>query len=421
MKALKGFYQQVRELSKEIAAPLSPEDCVVQSMTDASPIRWHLAHTTWFFETFILKEFPDYKVFDANFEYLFNSYYNAVGEQYPRPKRGLLSRPRQEVILRFREAVDHAIVQRLDRGDLSEQQLSQIELGLHHEQQHQELMVTDLKHLLFCNALYPDYRPGRFDEVDTVLREWRGYEGGIYETGNAGDAFCFDNELPRHQFLSRDFEISTSLVTCGDYLKFIDDGGYQNPQHWLSLGWHAVSENQWQSPMYWKFEGDRWNVFTLGGWIPINENWPVCHVSFFEAEAFARWSGCRLPTESEWELGCESESEKTTEAIDPVTATEETACFLDSALSQEKYIQPTRSSRGMQGTVWEWTQSSYQPYPGFKPAPGAVGEYNGKFMCNQQVLRGGSIATPAQHIRPTYRNFFPPETRWQFSGIRLAK
>ena len=411
MAELLEKFRSVRQLTEEIAKPLSPEDCVVQSMPDASPIRWHLAHTTWFFETFILKSRNDYQVFDDNFEYLFNSYYNAIGDQYPRSRRGLLTRPNQSQILDYRNHVDHQMVEAINRGEFSEQQCQQIVLGLNHEQQHQELMLTDLKHLLSLNSLYPNYRPGEMDETDEACSTWIGFESGVFETGYDGYQFCFDNELPRHKHYSEAFEVSEQLVTCGEYLEFMNAGGYSQPQHWLSLGWNQASEQGWNSPMYWKQIDDQWHVFTLNGWRLLDLDWPVCHVSYFEADAYARWRGKRLLGEQEWERACNE--------IQGETA-KDCSQFANRLIAAEKVIHPTRTNQGMLGGVWEWTQSSYSPYPGFRPAAGAVGEYNGKFMCNQYVLRGGSVATPDDHIRSSYRNFFPPDTRWQFSGIRLG-
>ncbi|MEE2641494.1 MAG: ergothioneine biosynthesis protein EgtB [Planctomycetota bacterium] len=410
-------YASVRRWSERIAEPLSPEDCVVQSMPDTSPIRWHLAHTTWFFETFVLKRQQGYEVFDPAFEFLFNSYYNAVGEQFPRSQRGLMTRPSLFQVLDYRQHVDRALRDLLESGQLEASEADLIVLGLQHEQQHQELMLTDLKHLLSLNPLFPAYRNlplkrGRFPGTPSrPFAEIVG--GGLVEVGYQGNGFCFDNELPRHPVFLHPFRLQENLVTCGEYLEFMQAGGYSNPEFWLSLGWSAVCENGWTSPLYWYSRGSGWEIFTTSGRMPLDPDWPVCHVSYFEADAFARWKGKRLPTEFEWEAACQSTR--------PTGEEEPAAPFLDNLLQAELAVHPTAPGQGMWGSVWEWTSSSYQPYPGFRPAAGAVGEYNGKFMCNQQVLRGGSVATISDHIRSSYRNFFAPETRWQFSGIRLAE
>jgi ergothioneine biosynthesis protein EgtB len=411
--ALAGKYFRVRAFSDLIIAPLSPEDCMVQSMPDASPIRWHLGHTTWFFETFVLNKRRGYREFDSQFGYLFNSYYNAVGKQFPRPQRGVISRPGLEEIKSYRQHVDKHMMQLLERGDLSDELRETVDVGLNHEQQHQELILTDIKHVLSCNPTLPRYDDSPLDETRSAANAWLQLDEGLYEIGHAGEAFCFDNELPRHRVWIDRCEIARSLVTCGQYLEFIEDGGYQRPEHWLSLGWETVQVQGWDAPMYWVQQAGRWMHFTLNGLQPVHPDFPVTHVSYFEADALARWAGFRLPTEFEWEIAsCSEEFNKVDLRSQP---------FADVLLDAEKAIHPTRSPAGLLGSVWQWTSSSYGPYPGYRPPPGALGEYNGKFMCNQYVLRGGSVATASDHIRPTYRNFFPPEIRWQFSGIRLAR
>ena len=398
-------YQQVRQVSEKICQPLAIEDYTIQSMPDVSPPKWHLAHTTWFFETFLLVPYlPGYTVFHPQFGYLFNSYYEAVGARHPRHQRGLLSRPTVAEVYRYRAHVDRAmmellcLVQHPDLADL-------LILGLHHEQQHQELLLTDIKHILALNPLHPIYRddlqPPTF--TDSTF-QWLKYSGGLYSIGHQGDEFAFDNESPRHQTYLQDYKLGNRLVTNGEYLEFIQTGGYQEAKYWLAEGWATVQAHQWRFPLYWELIDNDWYVMTLGGLQRVDERKPVCHVSFYEADAYATWKGKRLPTEAEWEIA----------TIDLT----QTGNFLDS-----DYLDPTPANNlhhQFFGDVWEWTQSAYLPYPGFQIADGAIGEYNGKFMCNQMVLRGGSCVTSANHIRPTYRNFFPPSTRWQFSGIRLA-
>ncbi|MGZ5034306.1 MAG: ergothioneine biosynthesis protein EgtB [Usitatibacter sp.] len=402
----------VRGATQALAAPLSDEDCAIQSMPDASPVKWHLAHTTWFFETFILADLdPRREPYHRAFRVLFNSYYNSVGEKHPRPQRGMLSRPSLGEVLAYRESVDAEMLAALDDGRLSGELLSLAELGLNHEQQHQELILTDVKHLLSCNPLRPAYQKNwPLTPVRARDPRWIAVAGGLHEVGHGGEGFSFDNETPRHKAWVDDFRIARHPVTHGDFLKFIEDGGYRRPELWLSAGWDAVTSRGWQAPLYWEKLDDAWHTFTLHGMAPVEPNTPICHVSFFEAEAFARWSDARLPTESEWEIAaagtpCEGNFLESG-ALHPLALREAPA---DNTLAQAF------------GDVWEWTRSDYSPYPGFRPAPGAVGEYNGKFMCNQYVLRGGSCATPASHIRRTYRNFFPADARWQFSGLRLAR
>lgn len=398
------LYSEVRGMSMRITRPLSPEDQMLQSMPDASPAKWHLAHTTWFFETFILKPLASYQVFDPRFTYLFNSYYKQLGGHPYRGARGLMSRPTLEQVHAFRAHVDAAMGKFLE--DPPAEILELIELGLNHEQQHQELILTDVKHGLWSGPLRPELIESDDAQADAPKLSWIGFEGGIHSIGHQGSSFAFDNEGPRHEVLLRPFELGSRLVTNREYLEFMNDKGYERPELWLSEGWDTVYRECWTAPLYWeRDEAGNWRQFTRDGLRPVNPAEPVCHISFFEADAFARWSGKRLPTEEEWEVAAERMPVKGTLLEDDVL-----------------HPQPAKAE-GMQqifGDVWEWTGSAYLAYPGFRPAAGAVGEYNGKFMCNQFILRGGSCATPASHIRASYRNFFPPHARWQFSGLRLA-
>ena len=406
-------YSEIRQLTEKLCEPLCPEDCVIQSMPDTSPTRWHLAHVTWFFETFVLsKGLEDYTPFRADFSYLFNSYYNSIGEPFARPNRGLLSRPTVEEIFEYRHAVDQRMRDfLLERDpDRPDPLLPVVEIGLHHEQQHQELLLTDIKHVFSCNPLYPTYGE-RLEQPSPDLPPvgWSSYDGGIDWIGHDNSGFAFDNESPRHKVWLDPFLLANRLSTNGKYLQFIEDNGYTRPELWLSAGWNQVSEQGWTSPLYWLRQDDRWWNFTLSGLRPVDPDEPVCHVSFFEADAFARWSKARLPTETEWERAAQDmkiEGKFVEEAV-----------FHPLPISDETRNGPAQ----MFGDVWEWTASDYSAYPGYQPLEGALGEYNGKFMCNQYVLRGGSCATPKSHIRRTYRNFFPAESRWQFSGIRLAR
>ncbi len=407
MDQLAERFSEVRSLTEELAAPLSAEDQAAQSMPDASPTKWHQAHTTWFFETFILGPgLPGYTPFHPAFGYLFNSYYEAVGARHPRPIRGLLTRPSLEEVRAYRVHVDVAM-QQLLAARIDEPTTSLVELGLHHEQQHQELLLMDIKHLFSCNPLRPTYRERR-DEPTSSARpiSWLEFDGGVVEIGHQGEGFAFDNESPRHHAYLEPYALADRPVTCGEWLEFIADGGYARAEFWLSEGWNTVMTEHWQAPLYWSMGDDGWEVFTLAGARPVDPNEPVCHVSLFEADAFARWSGARLPSESEWESAAGG--------VAP------TGQLLDLGALHPRSVDDPRSA-GLFGDVWEWTSSSYQPYPGFVTASGAVGEYNGKFMVNQYVLRGGCCATPADHIRATYRNFFPAAARWAFSGVRLAK
>lgn len=375
-------FMAVRTHTERLAAPLSAEDQTVQSMPDASPTKWHLAHTTWFFETFVLKPRDrHYRVFDAAYEYLFNSYYEAVGPRHPRPQRGMITRPGVAEVLAYRRHVTDAMARVLAAGDNVVDSL--VELGLHHEQQHQELILMDAKHLLSLNPLKPAYRAAAPVHGAAEPLAWRDFEGGLVEIGHDGSDFAFDNEGPRHRVWLEPFAMASRPTTCGEYLAFVEDGGYRRPEFWLSAGWDCVKQRGWRAPLYWEKDGADWQVFTLSGLRSLDPAQPVCHVSGFEAAAFAKWAGKRLPREAEWEAA-------------------------------------SASVQGA-GVVWEWTASPYVAYPGYREPAGAIGEYNGKFMANQMVLRGGCSATPEGHLRPTYRNFFPPDARWMFGGIRLAE
>lgn len=407
---LTSFYQQVRQISEQICKPLAIEDYGIQSMPDVSPPKWHLAHTTWFFETFLLPHLRGYQVFHPQFGYLFNSYYEAIGERHPRPQRGLLSRPTVEEIYRYRAYVDEGMRSLLSNS-LDPQLESLVQLGLHHEQQHQELLLTDIKHILALNPLRPVYQPSLPAQSGSPSQEqWLDYPGGLYAIGHDQSEptpdFAFDNESPRHQVYLQDYWLASRLVKNDEYLEFVQSGGYSKPEYWLAEGWATIQAQQWQAPLYWEqIDGDWW-VMTLGGMQRLNADEPVCHVSFYEADAYARWAGKRLPTEAEWEV-----------ATDQVPLQ---GNFLEAGRLHPTPANGSTRPDQLFGDVWEWTQSAYLPYPRYQPAAGAVGEYNGKFMCGQMVLRGGSCVTSQSHIRSTYRNFFPPATRWQFSGIRLS-
>jgi ergothioneine biosynthesis protein EgtB len=397
-----------RSLTESLASSLSAEDQTVQSMADVSPTKWHRAHTTWFFETFLLTPNLDgYRVFHPEFGFLFNSYYEGVGARYPRQDRGLVSRPGIEEIAEYRSYVDKAMAALLD--DSSDGSVTSLtELGIQHEQQHQELLLMDIKHVLSRNPLLPAYDAVRFPapsaEAETT---WSEFAEGTRDIGHAGSGFCFDNELPRHRVYLEPFSLADQLVTSGEWLAFIEDGGYHRPELWLSDGWATVQSEAWEGPLYWSEVDGSWQEFTLGGPIPVNPAQPVCHLSYYEADAFARWAGCRLPTETEWEVGA---------GAHPMTGH-----FLDQTRLHPRPVDGPPADATPYGDVWQWTSSAYSPYPGFEPAAGAVGEYNGKFMVNQYVLRGGSCVTPPDHLRSTYRNFFPPAARWAFSGLRLAR
>ncbi len=395
-----------RRLSRDIAEPLSAEDQVVQANDDASPAKWHLAHTSWFFEELVLKRFlRGYAIFDERFSYCFNSYYESLGPRHPRPKRGLLTRPSVDEVRGYRAHVDEGL-RRLMAQTLPDEALWLIETGVNHEQQHQELMLTDILALFAENPLRPAYCAVQPATINTGAApgHWRTIPGGIYDIGHRGAGFAYDNEGPAHQALLRDFRIFSREVTNGEWIAFIEAGGYRTPSLWLSDGWATVQREGWEAPGYWELRDGFWHQMTLHGLREIEESRPVAHVSYYEADAFARWAGHRLATEFEWEVASHGQ---------PAPAPLDLSYLLPRAASRD-------GASSLFGSVWEWTQSAYLPYPGYKPATGALGEYNGKFMCNQMVLRGGSLATPRRHIRPTYRNFFYPHQRWQFMGLRLA-
>ncbi len=405
-------YDAIRTQSLALAEPLSAEDACVQSMPDASPAKWHLAHTTWFFETFVLEPaMPQYPVFDPDYRVLFNSYYNAVGEQYSRPDRGLLTRPELATILAYRAHVDHHLRELFNRG-LDSDTAAIVEVGLHHEQQHQELLLMDIKHLFSRNPIAPRYKSAPAavsgDKPPGGL-VFAPFEGGVRTIGADGGGFSFDNERPRHTTLLHEFGLGSRLVTNREYRDFITDGGYTSPLLWLADGWARIREQAWEAPLYWRRMDDEWSEFTLTGERPLALDEPVVHVSYYEADAYARWAGARLPTEAEWECAAES--------VTP-----------NGNFVENRYLHPQAPARGADagvqqlfGDVWEWTMSAYSPYPGFTTPAGAIGEYNGKFMSGQMVLRGGCCVTPQSHIRASYRNFFYPHNRWQFAGIRLAR
>ncbi len=415
-------FAAVRERSMALAAPLSEADAQVQSMPDASPTKWHLAHTTWFFETFVLERFEKhFEPHHAAFRVLFNSYYQGVGDQHPRPQRGLITRPGLDEVRAYRHAVDERLLSLLRHAPA--EALALVELGLQHEQQHQELMLTDLKHLLSCNPTHPVYRARwPLSRVASVAQAWLPFAGGTALIGHGaddGDGFAFDNETPRHAVLLRPYALANRPVTHGEWLAFIDDGGYDDARWWLAAGWDWRRANAIEAPAYWQRDGDTWSNFTLHGRVPIDAHTPIVHVSYFEADAYAHWRAaqdgvpCRLPTEAEWEHAAHTHA-----------GTAAQGNFVESgALHPMPVSRVAADGTPMQlfGDVWEWTTSAYAPYPGFRAWDGAVGEYNGKFMINQYVLRGGSCATPRDHIRASYRNFFPTDARWQFSGVRLAR
>jgi ergothioneine biosynthesis protein EgtB len=431
-------YRRVRDFTARLCRNLQPEDYVVQSTPDVSPTKWHLAHTSWFFETFVVKVWmPRYRSEVPQYAYLFNSYYNAAGDMHRRDLRGLISRPTVAETYRFRDSIDECMTKLLQEAD--EALLAEIEpvliLGLHHEQQHQELLVTDIKHVFAQNPLYPVFAdpsvagagdPGREGNGNTQTRpgstipattpqRFVEFDEAIVEIGHAGDGFSYDNEGPRHRALVPAFSLSNRLITNGEYIAFMEAGGYTRPEYWLSLGWTTVNEQRWRAPLYWVERDGTWWNFTLSGFRPVDEAEPVTHISYFEADAYANWDGARLPTEFEWERAA--------------TGLPIAGNFVDDerfhpAPANGDGAPSSRDENALQqiyGDVWEWTRSAYLPYPGYRAGPGALGEYNGKFMCNQMVLRGGSCATSRDHIRLTYRNFFQPEKRWQFTGLRLAR
>ncbi len=408
-------YTAVRAFTETLCEPLATEDYVVQSMEEVSPTKWHIGHTSWFFETFVLAEaMSDYRLLDPTYQYLFNSYYVAAGQRHCRPKRGLLSRPTVEEVYAYRRHVDAEVIRFVEQA--SDVEIARwgpiLEIGIHHEQQHQELMLTDLKHNFGINPLLPAYRSDLPypSERDNPTLEWVEFDEGVFPVGFQGEGFSYDNESPRHRVFLEAFALSSRLVSNADWLEFMADGGYGRHELWLSAGWDMVQREDWESPLYWQKGDDGWSVFTLGGLRAVQGAEPVAHVTYYEADAYARWAGARLPSEFEWEVASAGSE-------------------LDGNFVEHGHFHPrplaTNAESGklhqMFGDVWEWTQSHYSPYPGYRPAPGAIGEYNGKFMANQFVLRGGSVATPATHIRPTYRNFFHPDSAWQFSGLRLAR
>jgi len=407
--ALVVRFGETRRLTERLAAPLSAEDQTVQSMPDVSPTKWHRAHTSWFFETFLLVPSLDgYEVFHPDFGFLFNSYYVGIGDRYPRSDRGLVSRPGIVQVADYRRHVDTQMGMLLMAG-LDPESAFLVELGIQHEQQHQELLLMDIKHVLSRNPMLPAYLPLTLPGPEpTSPTTWTVHPGGDVEIGHSAGGFGFDNEYPRHCVHLEPFALADRTVSSGEWLDFIDDGGYHRPELWLSDGWTSVEAEGWEAPLYWAHGEDGWREFTLAGEVPVDPSRPVCHISYYEADAYARWAGHRLPTESEWE------AVSTGRAIDAP----------EPHLLDTLVLHPSPTSGGAAspfGDVWQWTSSAYSPYPGFAPESGAVGEYNGKFMVNQYVLRGGSCATPADHIRPTYRNFFPPSARWAFSGLRLAR
>jgi ergothioneine biosynthesis protein EgtB len=407
-------FHEVRNFSAKLAENLAPEDCVVQSMPEVSPTKWHLAHTTWFFETFILKKYVSgYRDAVPEYAYLFNSYYNAAGAMHRRDLRGLISRPTVEQTKKYRTSVDADIDELVANADekLSHELEQLVTLGIHHEQQHQELLITDIKHVFAQNPLFPIFRARKIDNnASPAGTKFVEFDEATIDIGHDGNGFCYDNELPRHRALVLPFALANRLVTNGEYLEFINDNGYARSEFWLSLGWQTVNEQSWRAPLYWfERDGEWWN-FTLSGLRKVDPREPITHLSYFEADAYANWAGARLPTEFEWERAAAK--------IDIDGNFVESERFHPTALSE---LPRDGQLAQMFGDVWEWTRSSYSPYPGYRAEAGALGEYNGKFMCNQYVLRGGSCATSRTHIRKTYRNFFQPDKRWQFTGLRLAR
>ncbi|CDZ94136.1 ergothioneine biosynthesis protein EgtB [Pseudomonas saudiphocaensis] len=405
-------FAQVRATTEAICAPLQTEDHVIQSMPDVSPPKWHLAHVSWFFEAFLLKPFlSGYRPLDPAYDHLFNSYYETHGTPFPRASRGLISRPGVADVYRFRQHVDQAMGELLSNlpARHAAEILRRVELGLQHEQQHQELLLMDIKHILAQNPLQPAYRTDlrKAPKLSSEALQWHHYHGGIHSIGHGGEGFAFDCETPRHRQFVEDYQLASRPVSNRDYLSFMVDGGYARSELWLSDGWAHIRQHGWNAPLYWSRHEDTWHEMTLGGPRPLDLDAPVCHISFYEADAYARWAGARLPTEAEWELAaCNQQPEGN---------------FLES-----DHLQPVAAESGegpsqLFGDVWEWTASAYRPYPGFRPLEGSLGEYNGKFMSGQMVLRGGCCATPQRHIRATYRNFFQPAMRWQFAGLRLAR
>lgn len=399
-------FRAVRDRTAALCAPLEVEDFVVSSMADVSPTKWHLAHTSWFFETFLLAEHePGYASPNPRYAFLFNSYYVQAGERHCRAQRGLVTRPTVGEVFDYRAHVDEAVLRLCERiaGDRGHPAWPIIELGIHHEQQHQELLLTDIKHVFWMNPMRPAYRPRPRALVPADPMTWHAHDAGVRPVGHSGSGFAFDNEGPAHRVFTEAFRVGSRLVTNGEYLEFMEDDGYQRPELWLSNGWATVREQGWPAPMYWERADNTWREFTLAGDGDVEPSLPVTHVSYYEADAYARWAGHRLPTEAEWE---------TAAAAQPMEGT-----YAD---SDRFHPAPANGAGQWFGDTWQWTQSAYVAYPGFKPSAGAIGEYNGKWMCDQWVLRGASCATPRSHARLTYRNFFPSDARWQFSGIRLA-
>ncbi|HUH87909.1 MAG TPA: ergothioneine biosynthesis protein EgtB [Pusillimonas sp.] len=400
-------FENIRRATTMLTEPLSDEDCCVQSMTDASPVKWHLAHTTWFFETFVLERFePAFQPFNGDFRMLYNSYYNSIGEQYPRSRRGLITRPSMDEVHEYRNDINARVASLIliaaaPAGEPRPEIEQLIELGLQHEQQHQELILTDLKHLLWHNPLRPAYCSQATVEAATQPLHWPTFEGGLIEIGSQADSFCYDNELPRHKQFLEPYALGSRLITNAEYLAFMNAGGYQNPSLWLSEGWAWLKGEPVAiaHPLYWQETDGAWQEFTLHGLLPLNPEQAAIHLSYYEADAYARWAGARLPTEAEWENAAAPPAQGSSDGT-PADAPQLEQLF---------------------DTAWQWTSSSYAPYPGFKPPSGAIGEYNGKFMVNQYVLRGGSCVTPPDHSRATYRNFFPSHARWQYTGLRLAR
>lgn len=401
-EAMLARYQAVRDRTAALAQPLSPEDQAIQSMPDASPTKWHLAHTTWFFETFLLSPLlKDYRPYDPRYAFLFNSYYESLGDRHPRAERGLITRPDAGEVRAYRAHVDAAMARLIEAG-LQPDQAALLELGLNHEEQHQELILMDIKHAFSCNPAAPAYDARPAPPSKTNPETWTRFEGGLVEVGHDGRSFAFDNEGPRHRAWLEPFVIADRLVTCGEWMAFMADGGYRDPRWWLSDGWAAVGREGWDAPGYWRAVNGGWQVFTLGGLKAVDPAEPVCHISFYEADAYARYAGRRLPTEAEWEIAALG-------AFDP---------------GASGHLHPRGGEgaglRQFAGEVWQWTGSAYRPYPRYRAADDPTGEYNGKFMSGQMVLRGGACVTPPGHSRATYRNFFPPAARWAFSGVRLA-
>jgi len=400
-------YDAIRQRTVALTDPLEADDFMLQSMPDVSPAKWHLAHVNWFFETFVLlPSNTGYRAFDSGFESLFNSYYHAVGAQYPRPKRGLLCRPTLQAVRAWRAHVDEHMGRRLAAGQFEPAMAELITLGLHHEQQHQELLLMDIKHAFSVNPLCPSYRTDMLQGVAaSSAADWHAFPGGMADFGHGGEGFAYDNETPRHRAHLESFELAARLTSNAEYLAFVEDGGYRNPLLWLSDGWAWVQKNRVRAPLYWRSDPNGWQEFTLSGLAPPDPHAPVCHVSYYEADAFARWAGTRLPGEYELELAGAGERQP-------------------GEFAESGRLHPGGAQSGLcqlHGDVWEWTRTAYGPYPGYRPAAGALGEYNAKFMCNQMVMRGACALTPRSHFRNSYRNFFYPHMRWQMGGIRLAR